>query len=349
MTTKSTNTNGASTPLEHYPDLAVAIGLPAGRHSVPDLYFKREDLHKYGSHKGRSVPVMIDKYYADGDRRFAISSSGNAALAAALYVNELNSKRFTQVKQSESETTPLRPTDSEVVNLDIFVGNHVAPHKLEKLKKIAASRESEGNIRILVKERPLQALAQAINEGVRSLRQSTDDTALIGYESLAEELVDGLSSEQTPTKANSKKSAAAIFIGTSSGTTAQALASYLLKKTTEHKSETCPQVHIVQTSSCHPLSDAFGMYEGPDERSDADAIVDITAQRKSALIPLIEKTGGKGWFATNENIATAQDLVKKHTGLDISTNSALSVVGAMQAAYAGYEVNGPVICIICGD
>jgi threonine dehydratase len=147
----------------------------------------------------------------------------------------------------------------------------------------------------------------------------------------------------TPKKSAGKNAYGAIFIGTSSGTTAQALAGYFIKN------KSSIQVHVVQTSSCHPLSDAFGMYEGPDEKSEADAIVDITAQRKLALIPLIEKTGGKGWFATNENIATAQDMVKKHTGLDISTNSALSIVGAMQAAYEGYKIDGPVICLICGD
>lgn len=315
-------TADAKTPIEHYPALAKAIG-------VSDLYFKREDLHLYGSHKGRSIPVMIDNYYKIGDRRFAISSSGNAALAAALYINELNSSHFSQLKCADSKT-------SQPIDLDIFVGNHVAPHKLEKLKKLA-----NDNIRILVKERPLQALTQVTNEGVRSLRQSTDDTALIGYESLAEELVEEL--EGPP------KTAGAIFIGTSSGTTAQALASHFLKKIAKDKNGRCPQIHIVQTSSCHPMSAAFGAYEGPDEKSDADAIVDITAQRKSALIPLIEKTGGYGWFATNENIQAAQELVKKHTGLDISTNSALSVAGAIQAAYAGHDIKGPVICMICGD
>ena len=69
------------TPLEAYPKLAKAIG-------VNRLYFKREDLHPYGSHKGRSIPVMIDKYFKAGDRRFANSSSGNAALAAAKYIKE---------------------------------------------------------------------------------------------------------------------------------------------------------------------------------------------------------------------------------------------------------------------
>lgn len=289
-----------STPLESYPELARAIG-------VPTLYFKRDDLHEYGSHKGRSIPVMIDLYYASGDREFVISSSGNAALAAALYIKELNNR------------------SDEKASLDILVGIHIAPHKLEKLKKL-----EDKYIRILSKERPLQAILQATDEGKRSLRQSTDDTALIGYESLAQELLD-------------IKNLAAVFIGTSSGTTAQALASYFAT----HKHPV--QVHIVQTSSCHPLSDTYSVYDGPEERSIADAIVDITAHRKKYLLPLIEKTGGYGWVATNEQIEAAQTIVWDNEQLEISTNSALSVAGLMQAVYTGREITGAVVCMICGE
>ncbi len=298
------------TPLENYPELAAAIGLPG-------LCFKREDMHPYKSHKGRSIPVMIDQYYEKGDRNFAISSSGNAALAAALHVQHLNSSGKDQVK------------------LDIFVGNHVSPLKLQKIRVIAD--KSNSNIRVLVKERPLQTLTQVAQEGVRSLRQSTDDEALVGYQSLAEELIG-----QIPKVYPSGK-IGAIFIGTSSGTTAQALADYFLKN------KSAIQVHIVQTSSCHPLSDAFESYDGPDERSIADAITDITGHRKSALIPLIEKTGGKAWVATNDDIRSAQELVQNHTGVLISTNSALSVVGAMKAAYIGHKVAGAVVCLIGGE
>jgi len=327
------------TPLEHYPDLAVAIG-------VSDLYFKREDLHPYGSHKGRSIPLMIDKYREAGDVRFAISSSGNAALAAAIHIKKIN------------EST------EEKLILDIFVGNHIAQHKLERLEKLIgdSNGHADEHIRILKKERPLQALNQAMNEGMRSLRQSTDDTALVGYESLGKELVEQLDERKEEKNGKGGKKLGAIFIGTSSGTTAQALADYFLnngaglKKGAKNGSVAVPQIHIVQTSSCHPLADALNSYDGPsDEISDADAITDITALRKGALIPLIEKTGGSGWFATNEDIETARILVKKHTvsavypnGLEISTNSALSVVGAMQAVYAGHQIEGAVVCLICG-
>ncbi len=278
-------------PLEQYRELGKAIGLSDG------LYFKREDLHPYGSHKGRSIPVMIDHYIKNGDRKFAISSSGNAGLAAALYVKETNAK------------------NKEAVELEIYVGLNAAPHKVNRLKELA-----DDSVRVLIKERPLQALTQAINDGVRSLRQSTDDTALVGYKSLADELPVGN----------------IIFIGTSSGTTAQALAEKF-------------QTHIVQTSSCHPLANAFESYDGPDEASIADAIVDIVAMRKDKLVPLIKKTGGRGWTVTNDEIRTAQDLAFKHTSLDISTNSALSVAGLMKVAAIGWEFKGPAICMICGE
>ncbi|MCX6715428.1 MAG: PLP-dependent lyase/thiolase [Candidatus Taylorbacteria bacterium] len=290
------------TPTEQYNQLGKAIGISGG------LSFKREDLHPYGSHKGRSIPVMIDHYVKNGDHSFAISSSGNAGLAAALYTKELNSKK-----------------SSQPIKLDVYIGLNAAPHKAERLKELA-----DDHIRVLVKERPIQALTQAVTDGYRSLRQSTDDTAMIGYESLAIELMQS-------------GKAGTVFVGTSSGTTAEALAQYFL----DNKSAI--QVHIVQTSSCHPMVDAFESYDGPDEASIADAIVDKVAHRKDKLVPLIKKTGGRGWTVTNDEIEAAQDLVLEHTGLEISTNSALSVAGLMKAAALGHEFNGAVICMICGE
>jgi threonine dehydratase len=288
------------TPQESYPALAKAVGLA-------EIYLKREDLHPYGSHKGRSIPVMIDHYIGQGSRRFAISSSGNAALAAALHVKKLNS------------------ATNDAISLDIFVGIHLAPNKMAKLRKL-----EDDHIRVLTKERPLQALMQATEEGAQSLRQSTDDVALIGYKGLAEELA------EIP-------NLAAIFIGTSSGTTAQALAKYF----TESKLPV--QVHIIQTSSCHPLSDAFETFDGEEELSIANAIVAKTVHRKDALIPLIKKTGGYGWFASNDEIRAAQALVKANAGFDISANSALSIVGAMEAAYRSWPIKGAAVCMICGE
>lgn len=267
------------------------------------VYLKREDTHPYGSHKGRSIPVMIDKYHGEGQNDFVISSSGNASLAAALHM-----------KNKYPDAT-----------LEIFVGNNINPEKFQKLKSL-----ENRNIRVLIMERPLQALALAVQNGKRSLRQSEDENALTGYEELARELslIGDLS---------------AIFIGTSSGTTAEALARFF------NKSGRSVQIHIVQTTSCHPFFDAFENYDGPDEKSIADAIVDKTAYRKEALLPLIKESGGLAWYATNEEIQRAIGLTATNTSINISPNSALSVAGAMKAAYEGQAINGSIACIITGQ
>ena len=289
------NFDKVNTPTEKYQDLADKIG-------VSCLYFKREDLHPLGSHKGRSVSYMIDHYIKSSDKDFVISSSGNAALAAAKYIQNLDDN----------------------ITLDIYVGNKINQNKLNILKEYSSDR-----IRILMKERPLQALTLAVEEGKRSLRQSTDDVALIGYKGLAEEIaqIDGVG---------------AVFIGTSSATTAQALAQNFLQQ----KSKI--QVHIVQTSTCHPISQEFDLYSGQEEISKADAIVDKIAHRKDQVTELIKLTGGFGWIANNEDIDIAIKITNEKTGIDISPNSALSVVGAMKSAYEGYNTNGAVVCIIAG-
>ena len=308
------------TPTESYPHLAETLKIRA-------LYFKREDMHPLGSHKGRSIPHMIDEHIKTGVRHLAISSSGNAAWAAGLYVQQINAKNA-----------------DDAVTLEILVGKNIAPKKLAKLQSLRSE-----HILVSIHDRPLQTLfaktesqtTKTIKENsdtsvdiIKSLRQSTDPSALVGYESLAEELLN-------------IPDLAAVFIGTSSGTTAQALADYFLK----HQKKGAPtEVHIVQTPSCHPLSDAFDdTTEETDEKSLADAIVDHTALRKSSLIPLIKRTGGSGWIANNESIRIAQDLSKKHARLDISSNSALSLAGLMNALYTSKTWNGSVACIITGE
>lgn len=300
------------TPMEKQDKLAKALQFEGA-----GLYLKREDLHPYGSHKGRSIPVMIDKYIASGYNSFAISSSGNAALAAALYIKELNADDNRK--------------DSSKISLHIFAGKKIAPKKLGKLEAL-----KDENILLTLDERPLQALfIKTQDESIKSLRQSTDDLALLGYESLADELL------EIP---NLK----AIFIGTSSGTTAQALGERF-KVSSGKKNNEGIEIHIVQTSSCHPIADTNSSETARDEISIADAIVDHQAIRKNKLIKIIESSKGQAYIASNEDIRIAQELVHKYAGFEISTNSALSIAGLMKAIYAGKKWNGAVACIIAGD
>jgi threonine synthase len=278
------------TPLESQPDLARALG-------IPSVYFKREDMHPLGSHKGRSIPTMIERYAAEGERKFVISSSGNAAIAAALAIEP-----------------PLEIT--------IFVGRHIDPMKLARLRGIAAAKSC---VRIEQTDNPKQRALQEAKNGAVNLRQSADDAALAGYQSLAEEL-------------SVVPGAHAVFIPTSSGTTAQALGAFLPNA----------QIHIVQTDAVHPIAALFDKNFTARETSIAGAIVDRIAYRKDAVAAAVRASGGSGWVVSDDDIRSAMALVQKTTGIGISPNAALAVAGLAKAIRSGWPLPPTASCIITG-
>ncbi len=176
------------TPQTESPEIAKELG-------IPRLYFKREDLHPLGSHKGRSIPVMIDTKFKEGARSFAISSSGNAALAAIRHIQTRNQ-------------------NGDNITLKVLIGEHMNPKK----KQMLLDEVKDSRVTIEESQRPLQALFNLLKgENVVSLRQSNDPVALEGYTELARELA------QTP-------DLDAVFIATSSGTAAQAIGEYFIKE-----------------------------------------------------------------------------------------------------------------------
>lgn len=297
------------TPQNSFPELAAALG-------VGELWLKREDLHHFGSHKGRSIPYMMDYYWRKEQKNnFVISSSGNAALAAALYTNHHN------------ENNP-----EKTITLKIFVGEHIEPEKLTRLQKLTDTHISLEKV-----TNPKQSAFQTEKNGSVWLRQSTDDFALKGYYELAEEL-------------NRIPNLQAIFIPTSSGTTAQALAESFINL------EQKPEIHIVQTAAVHPIADSFqnplcptyAVTAETPTTSLAGAIVDKVANRKFAVVEAVLKSNGTGWIATDDDIRAAVNLTQKTLNLDISPNSALSVAGLNLALHAGKKYSGAVVCLITG-
>lgn len=288
-----------------YTALAKAIGLSS------DVYVKREDEHPYGSHKGRSIPYMITHYATRTDnpiRSFVISSSGNAAIAAAYAVREYNKK------------------NNEQITLDIYIGKHIHPEKKAHLEQLI---HQETTIQIHQVDEPKKTAFQHGQDINRvNLRQSTDDTALVGYKELAEELLD-------------IPNLRAVFIPTSSGTTAQALGNIFLA----HQKPI--QIHIVQTTECAPIASQYDTTE-QKEQSLADAIVDNIAHRKQAVTATIQKTHGSGFIITNQEIIAAQTLVKDTTGITLSPTSALSIAGLCKARKHGWSWAGAVACLITG-
>lgn len=297
------------TPQENFPELAAALG-------VPEVWLKREDLHHFGSHKGRSIPYMMDHYWhKEKKHTFVVSSSGNAALAAALYTRHHNANN-----------------PDKKINLKIFVGQHIAPEKLARLEQL-----TDAEISLTQTDNAKQAAFAEAKNGAVWLRQSTDDLALKGYHELTKEL-DHIPNLQ------------AIFVPTSSGTTAQALAQAFLNLDQK------PEVHIVQTAAVHPIADSFQNPLCPTfaksvadpETSLAGAIVDKVAHRKFAVLDAVLKTNGSGWIATDDDIRKAATLAKTSANLDISPNSALSIAGLTLATRAGKKFSGAVVCLVTG-
>lgn len=292
------------TPQQNYPELAEALG-------VPQLWLKREDMHPYGSHKGRSIPLMIKEYAKQENiQSFVISSSGNAALAAAITVKKHN------------QNNPDRK-----LSLQILVGKNIDIQKLHKLTTLTSDEEY---ISLEQVENPKQTAFQIEKQGkAKFLRQSTDDLALKGYLELAEEI-------------NKVPSLQAIFIPTSSGTTAQGLGEAF--QTLDKK----PQIHIVQTTFCHPIAESFESEFENTDSSIAGAIVDKIVFRKEKVLETITNSHGSGWVVNDEEIRNAKNLVKEKTNIDISFNSALAVAGLHKAVQKGWKFKGAVVCLITG-
>ena len=313
------------TPQTENIQLAQALGLSVS------LYLKREDQHPLGSHKGRSIPLMIDKYAAAGIKNFVISSSGNAALAAAKYI-----------------------ADKPELTLTVFVGKNIDREKLSTITNIVkqshknqgiASSPPEADPRndIVIQQvsNPKQSAFQLDKQGLtKNLRQSTDDNALMGYYDLAKEL-------------SEIKNLSAVFIPTSSGTTAQGLYEGFQKIGIN------PQIHIVQTEACnpfcHPRENGDPVVEcldsrlrGNDNSSLATAIVDKVAHRKNKISEILKNSRGQGWIINNEEITTSIKLVTQTTGQIISPNSALAIAGLAQALRSGKKFSGSVAVIFTG-
>ncbi len=289
------------TPQQTYDELNRNLGT--------EVYLKREDQHKYKSHKGRSIPPMIKTYAKEGATHFVISSSGNAAIAAGLAVENHN-----------------RNNPQNQISLTVFVGQHVDKKKLDVLR----NELKDTRITIEQVERPKQQAFQLDKEDkAKNLRQSTDDLALEGYLSLADDL------SKIP-------NLQAVFVPTSSGTTAQAL------HTGFTQLGLAVQIHIVQTTTCHPIADEFDTVETPKENSVAGAIVDNVAHRKAKVVEAIKESKGSGWIVTNDEINAAKKLVRESANIEVSPNSALAVAGLKKAIAKGWKWNGPVVCIVTG-
>lgn len=114
----------------------------------------REDLNPNGSHKDRSLAVQVSAYRQDGQRQLVISSSGNAAIAAA----------------AACRVAGLR--------LWVFVSPSTPANKLSAIRRYGA---------MIIQSARAMGLANEWSRHLEApnLRPSIDDRALEGYRALA--------------------------------------------------------------------------------------------------------------------------------------------------------------------
>jgi len=283
------------------------------------LYIKREDLHPLGSHKGRSIPFIIEKNIEDGIKKFVISSSGNAGLASAITIQEYNQRH-----------------PENKIGLKIFVGKKIPRHKLKNITDVIKGSEITIEQINNPKQTAFQTEKNSIDKNgnitVKFLRQSTDENAVLGYFELAKEL-------------SEIKDLNAIFIPTSSATCAEGLYDAF------NKIGINPQIHIIQTDTCSTIAKNF--YETaptpPSTPSLAGAIVDNVGHRTKTAISAIKNSHGMAWIADNNEIRESVRIIKKTTNLDVSPNSALSLVGLAKALKLNWKFEGPVVLLFTGN
>jgi threonine synthase len=299
------------------------------------IFLVDETKNPTGSHKDRSFGAWLKKIKEEGSiKELVISSSGNAAAAAAYFAGQFG------------------------LSLHIFLSEKIIPDKLEQIKKIAASHpllpeegcpdimsgrgggrekknnlittpnpllEKEGSINIKLVARPKFEAAQAAQKnGWFWLRSSVNDDALLGYESLAEEIEEKV------------KNPGSIFIPSSSGTLAVGLHKFLKIK---------PAFHLVQTTAVNTLVRDFDQDFVPEKKSLAGAIVDLIGQRRSEVVEIIKSSGGFGWAINNDEIKEARAELFG-AGIECSYTSALGLAGLKKAQKKNFEVKEPIVILI---
>jgi threonine dehydratase len=172
------------------------------------FYLKRDDLLELGCSKQRSLVLMIDSYVKSGVQKFAVSSSGNAALVSAYVAIHNPGIKELKILLSGHETLGISDYKLskfiQVLGLSISVG---------ELRKGYIYK----NIEFVLSDNPKQQAFLLAQGGYVNLRGSTDDTALEGFQSIGYELAKEIACD-------------AVFIPASSGTTAIGVYRGLLQK-----------------------------------------------------------------------------------------------------------------------
>jgi len=243
---------------------------------LENIYFKREDLNETGSAKDRAIVFQIENLKKNGFNNAVISSTGNAAISASHFCH-LNK-----------------------IELTIFLSPKVSPAKLALLKK--------NPCQIIFSDKAISdAFKFAKKNNYYLLRQSTDPSALVGYQEIAKELI-----KEIPLITS-------IFIPVGSGSTLFGISKSL---------NSSVKIFAIQPASNCPLSRNFDQNYQPEIEKITDAISVKYLPLKSQIISVIKNNKGTGLVVQNKDIIKAQNELE-------SKKIKTSLEGAM--AFAGFK------------
>lgn len=253
---------------------------PTPLQKLGKAYLKREDQNLTGSVKDRALPVQIQNLEKQGFKKAVISSSGNAAISAI---------HFCQPKN---------------INLDIFLSPKIDSKKRKKIEELTPNLHFSPTP---IKE----AFRFSKKENAYLLRQSTDPSALKGYQNLGEEIC-----HQLP-------QVSAIFFPVGSGTT-------LLGTSLGISESSSPAIKFfaVQPASHSPIASIFDPNVKKEEESSTDALSVKFLPLKEKIIKTISESNGDAFVISEKKLQKARLILEKN-------NIFTSFEGAL--AYAGYK------------
>ncbi len=316
------------TPMARQPTLAAALGLSG------DLWIKDETRNVSGSHKGRHLMgamLYLSVLERSGlplgkdlrARRLAISSCGNAALAAAAIA---------------------RAADWP---LDVFIPVDAEPSVVRRLGELGAAvvvcerRDGE------VGDPCVRAARAAVAAGAIpfSVQGPDDGLAVEGARTLAFEMAETLAAEGAEVEA--------LFVQVGGGAFMSALAQGFAIAVAAGLVRRAPRLIAVQTAGCAPLARAWRRLEGADlgdaahhrsrfmwpwesvPASVAHGILDDETYDWWEVVKAMRATGGDAVVADEAAIARALSLARAHTAIPVSATGAAGLAGALVSPHAG--------------
>lgn len=262
---------------------------------LENVYLKREDLNITGSAKDRAVISQIENLKKQGFTQAVISSTGNAAISASY---------FCQLNQ---------------ISLTVFLSPKVNPKKLELIKK--------NNCQIIFSDKAISdAIKFSKKNNVYLLRQSTDPSALIGYQPIGKELT-----TQLP-------KITSIFIPVGSGTTLLGVSKSLNPSV---------KIYAIQPASNCPLSKHFDKNFKTETENITDAISVKYLPLKSQIISTIKNSGGTGLVVQNKEILETQKELELNN-IKTSLEGAMTLAGFKKASKNNLNIGNYPVIILTG-